>query len=315
MNNTHTKTPHLARIDLNLFRVFAAIYQEKNLTRAAEMLFISQSAMSHALARLRENLNDPLFVRDGYGVSPTPLANRLWPDIEKSLNLLQTTLQRVHHFDAKQDLKQLNLAMNDEIEPVLLPPIAVLFRKLIPELHINSIRIDRKTLKQDLATGKIDFAIDIAHLTESGIAHELLLQDQFVVMRKVQTTASRTLTAKQYQHAQHIAVSARPTGRTVEDLQFAKKGIERHIALRCQQYESAVRIISQSDLLLTIPQTLASYLKTHFLVEILVLPIALAGLEMHLYWDQNRSNETQIVWCRTQLFQLFRPIAQIDQTV
>lgn len=311
MNNTHTKAPHLARMDLNLFRVFATIYQEKNLTRAAEILFISQSAISHALARLRDNFNDPLFVRDGHGVSPTPLANRLWPDIEKSLNLLQITLQRVHQFDAKQDLKQLNLAMNDEIEPVLLPPIAAWFRNLIPHLHINSIRIDRKTLKQDLATGKIDFAIDIAHLTESGIAHELLLQDQFVVMKKTvlkNPKANRILTAKQYQNAQHIAVSARPIGRTVEDLQFAKKGIERNIALRCQQYESAVRIVSQSDVLLTIPQSLAIYLKEHFQVEIFALPISLAGIEMHLYWDQGRSNEQQTTWCKAQLFKLFKPI-------
>ena len=85
MNEMNNNIASLARIDLNLFRVFVAIYREKNLTRASEQLFLSQPAVSHALARLRDHFNDPLFIRDGHGVVPSPLAKRLWPKIEQSL--------------------------------------------------------------------------------------------------------------------------------------------------------------------------------------------------------------------------------------
>ncbi|NUF34492.1 LysR family transcriptional regulator, partial [Acinetobacter oleivorans] len=88
MHEDNKKVASLARIDLNLFRVFATIYKEKNLTRASEQLFLSQPAVSHALARLREHFNDPLFIRDGHGVMPSILAKRIWPNIEQSLSLM-----------------------------------------------------------------------------------------------------------------------------------------------------------------------------------------------------------------------------------
>ena len=128
MNSIHNinalqKSPHLQRMDLNLFRIFAVIYRERNLTRTAEQLFLSQSAVSHALSRMREQLDDSLFVRDGQGMRPTPLANRLWPDIEHALQLLQQAVQRSTAFEPSRDLKQLTIAMNDEIEPLFLPKI------------------------------------------------------------------------------------------------------------------------------------------------------------------------------------------------
>lgn len=84
-------SPSLARIDLNLFRVFEVVYRERNLTRAAAVLHVSQSAVSHSLARLREHFSDPLFVREGRGVTPTAAAMRLAPGIIDSLSRLQQT--------------------------------------------------------------------------------------------------------------------------------------------------------------------------------------------------------------------------------
>src|SRR5690554_1241190 len=135
MNIVHNDLP-AKRMDLNLFRLFAIIYRERNLTRAAEQLFLSQSAVSHALTRMREQLDDPLFVRDGQGVCPTPLANRLWPDIEQALELLQQALQRSNAFDPKRDLKQLTIAMNDEIEPLFLPKIMQWLQQHAPSAQL-----------------------------------------------------------------------------------------------------------------------------------------------------------------------------------
>lgn len=90
----------LARIDLNLFRVFVAIYREKNLTRASEQLFLSQPAVSHALARLRDHFNDPLFIRDGHGVVPSPLAKRYGLKLNSHYNLC------IKQFKARMTLYQ-----------------------------------------------------------------------------------------------------------------------------------------------------------------------------------------------------------------
>lgn len=98
MNQPHEWSP-LSRFDLNLFRVFEVVYRERNLTRAAGLLHLSQSAVSHALARLRDQLGDPLFVRQGRGVAPTPLAERLAPGIHDALAGLHRSMNRCQTFD------------------------------------------------------------------------------------------------------------------------------------------------------------------------------------------------------------------------
>src|SRR3989338_5132874 len=94
MNKQH-EWPALGRIDLNLFRVFEVVHRERNLTRAAVVLHLSQSAVSHALGRLREQLGDPLFVREGRGMAPTPVAQRLAPAIAEALGILQNGVSRL----------------------------------------------------------------------------------------------------------------------------------------------------------------------------------------------------------------------------
>ncbi|XID74914.1 LysR family transcriptional regulator [Alkanindiges sp. WGS2144] len=304
MHKTHDSRL-ISRMDLNLFRVFAAIYREANLTRAAEQLFLSQSAVSHALARMREQLNDPLFVREGQGVCPTPLAQRLWPDIEHALSLLQQAMQRASTFEPNRDLRQLTLAMNDEIEPVLLPKIMHWLMQHAPGAQINSVRIHRQTLRSDLNAGRIDLAIDIAHPSEAGIEHQLLLKDEFVLVSQQQKEIS-PLRANDYITAQHIVVSARPKGRAVEDFSLSRQGIERQIKVRCQQYETACRIVLQSDLLLTMPKNLAYQINAHLNTRISPLPINIEGIELHLYWHKDKASDPQLEWCRQQLLALFQ---------
>src|SRR5579885_3192740 len=104
--------PRFDRVDLNLIRVFDVVYRERHLTRAAQTLFLSQSAVSHALARLRRQLGDPLFERQGRGVVPTPLARRLAPQIGEALAGLRLALQGDRAFRPEHDLRQLTIAID-----------------------------------------------------------------------------------------------------------------------------------------------------------------------------------------------------------
>lgn len=318
MNSIHNinalqKSPHLQRMDLNLFRIFAVIYRERNLTRAAEQLFLSQSAVSHALSRMREQLDDSLFVRDGQGMRPTPLASRLWPDIEHALQLLQQAVQRSTAFEPSRDLKQLTIAMNDEIEPLFLPKIMHWLQQHAPTAQLNSVRIERHNLRSDLSAGRISLAIDIAQPAEPGIQHQCLLHDEFVVVSG-QVVAQQALTADHYMTAQHIVVSARRTGRAVEDLYLSRQGIERNIKIRCQQYETACRMVLDSDLLLTMPKHLADQVNAHLNTAVQALPIAIDGIELHLYWHTDHEQDAQLAWCRDQLLDLFNrsDISELD---
>lgn len=307
MNEMNNNIASLARIDLNLFRVFVAIYKEKNLTRASEQLFLSQPAVSHALARLRDHFNDPLFIRDGHGVVPSPLAKRLWPTIEQSLQLMQQAIQSTHDFQPARDLTHLTIAMNDEYEWIYLPYIIQHLTQFNPNLQLNSVRIDRKNLRHELSTGKIDFAIDVEHSVEESINYECFSKDQFVVISRNQhpLLSSAELTKEIYLEAKHITVSSRPTGRVFEDFFLSKQGIKRTISFRCQQYETAIRLITQTDHLLTIPQRQIAYFKDDYpQLKVHPLPIDIDGYQMNLYWDRQKSDEHQIAWCKMQLLKI-----------
>ncbi|HEX7045711.1 MAG TPA: LysR family transcriptional regulator [Burkholderiales bacterium] len=287
-------------MDLNLLRVFDAVYRERNLTRAGEVLFLSQPAVSHALARLRRQIGDPLFIREGQGVVPTPLAERLAPDIRAALALLQQAVQR-RDFVPARDLARVVIAMHDEIEPAVLPRVyARLTAKAAPGLHIASVRLNRPNLVTDLASRRVDLAIDVARAIESDLHHAPLLRDDFCVVSRTR----RRLDARAYLAASHIAVSSRPTGLAVEDILLSRLGFERQVRLRCQQYEAACRIVAASDLLLTMPRRHAEAVNATIGNALLPVPLPLPAIELHLYWHRQAEDEPGNRWLRGELLAL-----------
>lgn len=289
-------------LDLNLFRVFVTIYRERNLTRAAEMLCVSQSAVSHALARLREQLGDALFVREGHGVVPTALASRLRPDIEAALALLNQVVHRSLSFKPERDISQVTLAMNDELELSLLPLLVPALRAVVTDVSVSSVRLDRDSLRADLAAGRLDCAIDIAQPTANDLCHAFLARDNFVVVSR----AACVLTRADYLAARHITVSSRRSGLAVEDIALSRLGLSRQVVLRCQHYEAACRLVADSDLLLTMPQRQAMAINVMLGNTLQVLPLSLPDVELHLYWHHQRDADPANRWLRDQLIMLMR---------
>jgi DNA-binding transcriptional LysR family regulator len=299
MNEAH-ESAKLSQLDLNLFRVFDVVYRERNFTRAAEVLFLSQSAVSHALARLREQLDDPLFVRQGRGVAPTPIAERLAPGIQEALTLFQQAVARTRHFDPRRDAGHVTLAMNDELEPSLLPRFVTRLRESTPQVRVASVRLDRASLERDLASGRLDLAVDVAQPTGADLRHTALLRDTFCVV----SARRRKLDVVAYLAARHVTVSSRRTGLALEDLVLGRLGYQREIAVRCQHPEAACRIVAGSDLLLTMPRRHAAALNAPLGNQLLPMPVALPPVELHLYWHRQVDGEPRSQWLRTELLAL-----------
>src|ERR1043165_8966053 len=129
--NTANRGGVLDQLDLNLRVTFEAIYQERNLTRAAKRLFVTQSAVSHALARLREQLGDALFVRRASGVEPTPITVRLAPKAQPALQPPRRALE-TDEFAPARDLGRVRIAIHEELEPALLPALERRLRAAVP---------------------------------------------------------------------------------------------------------------------------------------------------------------------------------------
>ena len=295
----------LARLDLNLFRVFDVVLRERNLTRAAEVLFLSQSAVSHALARLRDQLGEPLFVREGRGVAPTPFAERLAPELREALSLLEGAVHHTRGFDPRRDVGNFTVAMTDLLEPSILPALVTRLRDSAPEARVTSVRLDRARLERDLASGRLDLSIDVEQQTGADLRHAPLLRDTFCVVSR----RRRRLDVAAYMAARHVTVSSRRTGLAVEDLVLSRLGYQRDVTVRCRNYETAFHIVAGSDLLLTMARRRAEALRELLGNHVLPMPLTLPPLELHLYWHRQSDSEPRSRWLRGELFSLAGTLA------
>lgn len=282
------------KLDLNLFRVFAAIYQEQSLTRASERLCISQSAVSHALSRMRDQLQDPLFTRESHGVIPTAFAKQIWPSVQRGLDALHEAYKTNESFNPAHDVREVTVAMNDHLESTLLPGLAEAVHNQAPDAKIASVRIERSSLRSDLASGKLDFAIDVAQIDDEHLKSSPLGGDDFVVLSR----SAAPLDFDTYISAEHIIVSSRRSGHSVEDRELVRLGIHRRIGLRSQHYLSACKIVKNSHLLLTLPRSMARSTASFADNYIHDLPISIPPVELHLYWHRDRHAQPVNEWLR-----------------
>ena len=288
------------KIDLNLFTVFEAIYTEGSLTQAGKRLNLTQPAISHALSRLRERLDDPLFERHGHRMRPTPMAQKLMPEVQTALKQLNSALQQAHDFDASISDKTYCLAMRDIIESTMLPPMIQNLNELAPNVTLASVRIERKEMAQKLASGEVDFAVDILLPKQKNIMHVKLIEDDLVIIsNKSLRNTGAAISESQYLKAKHILVSTRASGPNLVDYTLSFLGLERNISLRCQHYYAACQVVNKTDLLLTMPKHYAQVLAQHFdNIEIHPLPFKSGNIDMHLYWHQNRDTDPANMWFR-----------------
>lgn len=301
MNQSHEWSA-LGRIDLNLFRVFEVIYRERNLTRAAVVLSLSQSAVSHALNRLLEQLGDPLFVREGRGVAPTPLARQLAPGIEDALSGLLRSVSRGQRFDPLRDRRTFSLNMPEQMEPVVLPMLIAHLQRVAPQLEVRSSSVHWAELKRELLAGRIDLAIEIARPTDAELRQQMLRQDPLCVVAG--PGFSGELTVERYLAAEHVAVTSWRRGICVEDLALGHMGLVRQVRQRCQNYLSAVQLVAQGERLLTMPRQYAELINSGLPNRLLALPLALPPVTLNLYWAREAENEVGNRWLRDQLLQL-----------
>lgn len=286
------------RLDLNLLHVFDTIYREGSLTRAARALHLTQPAVSHSLARLRDHFDDPLFSRQGNRMVPTPLARRFVESMRPGLNQIHSAVNQFHAFDPASNRKTFALALRDVLESTFLPQLVTRLNDY-PEIEINSQRIARRDMESLLAAGKLDFAVDVLLPISDQTAHEQLRKDRLVVLaRKDHRLAGQELTMENYLQERHILVSSRTEGPGIEDFELSRLGLQRKIRLRCQHFYAACQVVETSDLLLTMPEGYARQIAARSDTCILNPPEGLPDVDIHLYWHRAYEKEPALLWLR-----------------
>jgi DNA-binding transcriptional LysR family regulator len=302
---------NLSKVDLNLFIVFDAIYTEANLTRAGQIVGITQPAVSNALSRLRETFNDPLFVRTAQGMVPTPMAQNIIGAVRNALQLLRVSVQESRIFNPREANKTFSISMTDLVEIVLLPPLFQRLRRQAPGVKIESFLARRRETTKELAAGRIDFAVDAPINTDLQVRHVKLFEDRYVcVMRKGHPLAKDKLSLDEYLSLSHVHISSRRSGLGLVDLALGKMGLQRKVALRSQHYLMASEVMQQTDMAMTVTE---SFARRHNLHTVDLPVNTVPAQETHLYWHESTDQDPANRWMREQLIELSQLITAQDQ--
>jgi DNA-binding transcriptional LysR family regulator len=298
---------HLSGVDLNLLVVFDTIFAEGGITRASRRLNLSQPAVSHALARLRQMFDDPLFVRHGHLMTPTPLARRVIEPIRQSLQGLEVTLSRVGRFEPEGAAKHFLVGMRDAMESAVLAPLMRGIAKAAPRIDLSVVRTERRDIERELSAGTLDVAVDVMlPLPEEIRRRRLGIEWMTVVARRRHPRVRTPLGLDTYLEQEHIAVSSRRRGLSAEDFELARNNLRRHVRLRCQNYLAACRVVTETDLILTMPRRYAQILNAHFRNQLLPFPLKVPAFDTYLYWHANAEADPANAWLRQQLVRTFQ---------
>ena len=293
---------NISRVDLNLFVVFDAIYSEGGITRAGERLSLTQPAISHSLARLRETLGDPLFVREGNSMVPTPVARALIKPVRQAIREIESSLNGLNRFDPATSFKEFRIGALHIVESAMLPALAALLRQQAPNVTLSCVQHDRDTLHTSLACGELDAAIDVLLPRAANVSFERLGSGRLVVAARAgHPRVKGALDLETYLSLDHVLATSRRSGLGAEDLALQRLGLRRRVVVRCQHYWTACQVAAATDLVLTMPEPFAAAANAAMDNRLLPFPVEVSQQDVYLYWHSSADEDPANRWLREQI--------------
>lgn len=299
----------MSKLDLNLLYVLVALEDQRSVSGAALKLGKSQPAVSAALAKLRAFFDDPLFLRTGNTMQPTPRAAAAIKSARPVLDRIGSEIVAPPKFDPVSSDHPVRLALSDVGEVVFLPSILERVRELMPNAAMCSVSLPAAEIQHELENGGIDLAIGyFPDLQKKNFFQQTLFTDGFAsLIRADHPIAVRKLTIKQFMQLEHAVVRAESRTEEVIERYLARKKIRRHIMLTTPHFASAPIVVSQSDLIVTVPEPLAHYFAgVSAELRVVGLPFELPRIAMKQFWHRKFHHDARNRWLRTLIFSLFQ---------
>lgn len=294
----------ISTFDLNLFVVMNAIYTEGSLTKAAEVVGITQPAVSNALARLRDKFDDELFIRTGSGMVPTHKTENIISDVQNALNLMQRSINEPGEFNPTSSERVFRISLGDISEGRILPYLLEYINKNSPGIVIESYYTDRKDIVHSLATNELNFAVDPIIPRSKDVTTQKVFSDNFVCAHRANhpLTKLKKFDLDALLDLKFINISNRKRGPAFIDTELAKLQLQRNIVLRAQHFLVTPEIVRNTDLVLVCSR---SFAKKHGL-NFKELPIDLPPVEQYLIWHNSDDNDGSHIWMRELIAEAFR---------
>jgi DNA-binding transcriptional LysR family regulator len=298
--------PHSGIADLNLLRVFLAIWDLRSLTAAGDRLGLTQPAVSHALRRLRNLFEDPLFVRTPGGMVPTDAAYRLYPPLAQAFSIINEAVQQHAKFDPATAQRVFRVSMSDMSEFYFLPPLVAMLDREARGIRIEVANIPVESVSAAMRAGEIDLALGyVPGLDTNCVSQTLFVDEHVCVVRAGHPLRKAKPTREDLSALRYVYASTNATGHRMVEQWLDELNLKRDVVLRLPHFVVAPEIVMNTDLAVIFPKSIARRFNRSKAFRILPLPFSLPPIEIKVHSHTQFAADPGIGWLREAIFAMF----------
>ncbi len=304
----------MSKLDLNLCVIFDTIMQERSITAAADRLAMTQPSVSNAVSRMRYSWNDPLFVKHGRGVKPTPFATELWHQISDSINTISQAISPTQ-FVPIYAKRCFRIALTDGMTSILWLPLRKIIEQGAPGIDIHAVpyKGDGEAL---LLNAEVDLVLDYYPGTSKQINSQWMFDNHFVcVMNKDHKLATKELSLNRFVEAEHLLVSLSGDASGIVDGKLAEMGKTRRVAMTVNSFAGAFRIIQQTSLITVLPYPVVAQFMEDQPVIIKKVPIEVPPARISMAWHCREDRDPGLMWLRNKFCEIVESNRELFETV
>ncbi|WP_418113499.1 LysR family transcriptional regulator [Vibrio scophthalmi] len=295
-------------IDLNLLVTFSYLYRYRSVSVAAKKSFVSQSAMSHSLSRLRVLLDDPLFVRKGHKMEPTDHAHHIAPTLHQLLNSIAKDLLTKSAFDPFKYSGVCRIGLTDYAEFIFAPALYDEILTNAPDAQISFINVNRSNYVALVEQEKLDIVIgSMPVLDDDFESHYLYTEKHVCLADKQALNLSGELTLEAFAQIEQALVSPDGSLSTQVDKKLAEHGLTRRVTVASRNFLTIRSLLKKRRLIAIVPEKMANAEGFDDQLTTFRPPVAVADFDIAMLWHSSRSSEDKNIWLRTLVERVVSP--------
>jgi DNA-binding transcriptional LysR family regulator len=297
MKKFDSRAPQVADL-----RAVLALLHERTVTRASQRLGLTQSALSYQLERMRRRFADPLFVRVGNRMSPTPLAIALAEPASRALRILENEIAALARFDPATTTREFRIGVNEIGAITMVPRLVRRLSAVAPHARLAPVQVDPESMTGALESGAMDVVGGHFPNSFGGLLQQLLYKRDYVcVARRDHPRIGASMSMREFGLAPQVHTAAVPTMRAWLDAQLRKRGLESGPRMMTHHVAAIPFIVASSDHVAMIPREVFELFAPIAPLKMVRLPVPIPSVAIHQYWHPRVASDPAVKFFREQV--------------